>query len=199
MNTFHEEHEWNDHLQQRLLPECPGRGLSKPRAQVSCREPWTPTCFSSLTEQNREWSWLFTHKALSGTIHSLRINHFKDLGDPWYYRRNLQKQQDGKTSVSLLPPTVPSLDHTQSSSPLPPTFHAMPRFFTYRHSWVHVLPHTCFRAILQWPLWLIHCRHYSQINFLRQRKKKEKNPQRSFHLKFSLGLFYHCCYRKYQK
>lgn len=83
MNTFHEKHEWNYHLQQWLRPECPGQGLSKPIPdQVSSCEPLIPTCFQSLTGY-REWSQLLIHKALSETIHSPSINHFKALGNPW--------------------------------------------------------------------------------------------------------------------
>lgn len=72
----------------------------------------------------------------------------------------------------------------------------MPRFFIYSHCWVQVLPYTCYRAILQWPPGLIHCRYYGQINLPRQEKKKS---QPSSHLKFSFGLFNCCCYSSLQK
>lgn len=104
---------------------------------------------------------IIIHKALPETIHSPSINHFKDLGDPWYHQRNLQKQQDGNTSTSPLCLTFPNLVPTQSSLSLPLTFHDVPRFFIYGHSWF---------TSFQWLLGLIYCRHYSQINPPRQKK-----------------------------
>ena len=73
--NFNEKHECNYQLLQQPLPECRDQRLSKPIPdQVARHVPLIPTCFQSLMGY-RGWSWLFSHKALSEIIHSLRINH----------------------------------------------------------------------------------------------------------------------------